>query len=82
MHRPDPLIGFLLKNCLLGIAVGWGILGGAVWLNVARLGDLLATADDVWIPLALGGMGFAVTFGSVAMGTAVFLLPKDGSDGH
>ncbi len=71
MHRPDRLIGFLLKNCLLGVAVGWGLLG-----------DLLATAENAWIPLALGGMGFAVTFGSVAMGTAVFLLPKDAPDGQ
>ncbi|MGE3294607.1 MAG: hypothetical protein AB7I59_21710 [Geminicoccaceae bacterium] len=77
---PPPLIAFLARNCLLGIASGWLLLGGLLLLDVGRLRELLFASEHWLLTLILAGAGFAVTFGSLAMGTAIFLLPKrDGS---
>ena len=74
---PGPtLILFLARHCLLGIATGWALLAALVVLDVAHLGKLLLTSEDWLLTLALAAVGFAVTFGSLAMGTAIFLLPR------
>jgi hypothetical protein len=75
--RPPTLLLFLGRNCLIGITTGWLILGAMLYLDIARLGELMFTSED-WLPaLVLSGAGFASTFGSLAMATAIFLLPKD-----
>lgn len=71
------LLRFLVRNCLIGIAVGWGILATLLYLDVARLGQLLLGSDQWFLTLLLAATGFAVTFGGLAMGTAIFLLPKE-----
>jgi hypothetical protein len=71
-----PLIAFLARNCLVGIAVGWLFLGGLILLDVGRIGELLFAAENWLLTLMLAAGGFAVTFGGLAMGTAIFLLPK------
>ena len=71
------LLTYLAKNCLLGILAGWLLLGLLISSNVARLGDLLFGNGIELTALILVGAGFAVTFGSLAMGTAIFLLPRD-----
>ena len=75
MRHDRRLLRFLARNGLIGIAAGWLVLAALVGLNVARLRDLLAAAEQGWLVLLLVAAGFAVTFGSLAMGTAVFLLP-------
>lgn len=78
MSAPDHrLLRFLARNCLIGIAAGWGILATLLYLDVARLGQLLLGSDQWFLTLLLAAAGFAVTFGGLAMGTAIFLLPKD-----
>jgi hypothetical protein len=69
-------IRFLARHCLLGIAAGWLFLAALIWLDVARLGHLLLHSEDRVLTLLLAAAGFGVTFGSLAMGTAIFLLPK------
>jgi hypothetical protein len=76
MHALPEHIRFLARHCLLGVVAGWCLLGALIWLDVARLGELLFRSEDRLLTLVLAGAGFAVTFGSLAMGTAVFLLPK------
>ena len=76
MPSPPPLIAFLARNCLVGIAVGWLFLGGLILLDVGRIGELLFTSENWLLTLILAAAGFGVTFGSLAMGTAIFLLPK------
>ncbi len=71
------LLLFLGRNCLLGILVGWSVLAGLLYFDVAGFGTVLFGAAERWLALAMAAAGFAVTFGSLAMGTAVFLLPKD-----
>jgi hypothetical protein len=71
------LLAYLGKNCLMGIGAGWLLLAVLIRANVARLGDLLFGNGLELTALILLGGGFAVTFGSLAMGTAIFLLPRD-----
>lgn len=78
MHAPDrSLIIYLAKNCVMGIIGGWLLLGLLISSNVANLGHLLFGHGIEFTALILVGAGFAVTFGSLAMGTAIFLLPKE-----
>jgi hypothetical protein len=58
------------------MATGWFLLGALIWLDIARLGELLLRSEDWLLTLTLAAVGFGVTFGSLAMGTAIFLLPK------
>ena len=71
------LLAYLAKNCLMGIVAGWLLLAVLIRANVARLGDLLFGNGLELTALILLGGGFAVTFGSLAMGTAIFLLPRE-----
>ena len=72
-----PLLVYLAKNCLMGIIGGWLLLGLLISSNVANLGHLLFANGIEFTALILVGAGFAVTFGSLAMGTAIFLLPRE-----
>jgi hypothetical protein len=71
------LLVYLAKNCLMGILAGWLLLGLLISSNVANLGHLLFGNGIELTALILISAGFAVTFGSLAMGTAIFLLPKE-----
>jgi len=53
------------------------VLAGMLYFDVAGFGTVLFSAADRWLALVMAAAGFAVTFGSLAMGTAVFLLPKE-----
>ena len=70
------LVPFLIRHAIGGCVVGWTIMAAFIYLDIGRLGQLLAAAEDWPLVLLLMGMGFAVTFGSLAMGTAIFLLPR------
>lgn len=67
------LLLFFIRHGLLGIAAGWAILGAL--LCFSSLGPLMFASDSWLLALFLSASGFGITFGSVAMGTAVFLLP-------
>ena len=71
------LLTYLAKNCLMGILAGWLLLGLLIHSNVANLGHLLFGNGLELTALILVASGFAVTFGSLAMGTAIFLLPRE-----
>lgn len=73
-------IRFLLRHGLAGVLVGLGAAAAIVALNVAQLRTLLLGVPDGWIGIALLGFGFAVTFGSAAMGAAIMGLRED--EGH
>ena len=71
------LTRFLLSHLALGAVSGWIFVGALFYFNVGGLGDLIA--DPVSGPLAAVMLLIVVTitWGSAAMGTAVFLLPRD-----
>jgi hypothetical protein len=75
--RDHRLLVFLARNCLLGVVAGWLFLAALLWLDVARLGQLLFASEHWLLTLLLAAGGFGLTFGSLAMGTAIFLLPKE-----
>lgn len=70
------LLSFLLAHLLVGILAGWTVLALLLWFDVAGLWTLIAEADggSAWLVLALLAFGFAITFGSLAMGTGVMGL--------
>lgn len=68
------LVRFLVRNALVGIATGWSLLAALLWGEAFGLRRLVFGGDHAAIALAMLAAGFAITFGSAAMGTAVFLL--------
>lgn len=75
--QPTSLIPFLARNCLIGILTGWIVLAGLLLADVARLRMLLFSSEQWALTLAMAAVSFAVTFGSLAMGTAIFMLPRE-----
>ena len=53
---------------------GWTMVGGLLWWDVARLGGLVMTSDLFPVPLSMLLAAFAITFGGLAMGSAIMAL--------
>jgi len=70
------LLRFLAGHLLVGIAAGWMVLAAMLWLDVGGLATLLWASPDWPVLLALLLFGFAITFGSLAMGTGVMELGR------
>ena len=68
------LIRFLGVNCLIGIAAGWTLLAALIVTDTANLRTLIANEASPGVPILLLATGFAVTFGSAAMGAAVMTI--------
>lgn len=75
--RDHTLLVFLARHCLIGVAAGWLLLAALLYLDVAGLGQLMRAEEHWLLTLILAAGGFGITFGSLAMGTAIFLLPKE-----
>lgn len=69
------IIWFLALHAAIGIAVGIAIAALLVLLNVAGINTMLHEAADPFVPMLLLFFGFAITFGSAAMGIAIMTLP-------
>lgn len=75
-----PLLRFLLHHCLIGIAAGWMLLAGLLLTDAMGLASLIFTSSS-WIEaMVLLLVFFAITFGSLSMGTGVMLLGGAESD--
>ena len=74
------LLKFLLTNAAFGVGVGWVLLAAIYAFDIAGIKTLSRQTDAGMAALYLLGVGFAVTFGSLAMATAVWLMPKDDDD--
>ena len=72
------LVSFLAFHCLAGVIAGWTMLGGLLWLDVAGLGVLVMASDLFPVPLLMLLAAFAITFGAVAMGSAIMGLGRSG----
>lgn len=71
-----PLFRLLAINLASGIAVALLLLTGILLLNPHRIRDLLLADENGVLVLLLIGCGFIVTFGSVAMGSAIMALGR------
>ena len=71
-----PLIRLLAVNLAIGASIAVLMLGGLLALNPGNLRGLILADRNGVAALALLAFGLVVTFGSVAMGTAVMALGK------
>jgi hypothetical protein len=76
----QPLIRLLVINLAIGVGVALLMLGGLLAINPHHLRDLILSDRSGGATIALLLFGLAVTFGSVAMGTAIMALGKSKDD--
>lgn len=72
------LIRFLAINAAIGTAVALILVGVLIWTDTQAIGRLILADRNPVLSIALLAFGFVITFGSVAMGTAIMALPYDG----
>ena len=73
------LIRFLALNAAIGTCVALILVGVLIWTDTHAIGRLILGDRNPVLSIALLTFGFVITFGSVAMGTAIMALPYDGS---
>lgn len=71
------LVRFLIAHGLAGIIAGWTALALIFITDVGRLGTLVFQGADWPLPLGMLMVAFGVTFGSLAIGSAVMRLGRD-----
>lgn len=72
-----PLIRLLAINLAIGATIAALMLGGLLALNPGNLRALILADRNGPAALLLLAFGLVVTFGSVAMGTAIMALGKN-----
>lgn len=77
-REPLPrLVRFLMGYAAFGALLGCGIAGALLALPGLPIGSLMANTSTPVAAIYLYFGSFAATFASLAMGTAIMLLPKD-----
>ncbi len=74
------LLRFLAVNCAIGIVAGWTLLAALILTDTAGLATLIWNSASPALPVAMLAGGFAITFGSAAMGAAVMMM-RNGDEG-
>ena len=76
------IVPYLIRNGLAGAGIGVLVVAAILVLDIGQVGTLLFNGSDTVVGLILMVWFFALTFASVAMGSAIMVLghrPK-GSD--
>lgn len=73
-------IGFMLRHCLFGMVAATVLAVGILWTDVGQVGTLIASSGEPILAFSLLLFGLFVTFGSVSMGVAVFMLGEERDD--
>lgn len=76
-----PLLRLLAINLAIGVCVAALMLGGLLALNPGGLRDLILADREGGAALGLLLFGLVITFGSVAMGSAIMALGNGGNGG-
>ena len=76
----QPLLRLLAINLAIGVGAALLMLGGLMAINPHNLRDLILSDRSGGATIVLLLFGLAVTFGSVAMGTAIMALGKSKDD--
>lgn len=71
------LLRFLAEQAALGVVLGSCATWLIVRLDAFGLATLAEAAPNGWLAIGLLFVGLALTFASLAMGTGIFLLPRD-----
>lgn len=77
----QPLFRLLAVNLAIGVSVAALMLGGLLALNPHGLRDLIVADSSPLVAAGLLLFGLVVTFGSVAMGTAIMMIGPGGDRG-
>ena len=77
----QPLLRLLAVNLGIGLSAAVLLLGGLLAVDPGGLRDLIIADREPAVALGLLLFGFLVTFGSVAMGTAIMTLGGDENGG-
>ncbi|HHK73939.1 MAG TPA: hypothetical protein ENJ57_02100 [Rhizobiales bacterium] len=77
----NQLLRFLGFHMLVGIFLGWCFAGFLFYTDYAGIWTLITHSSIGGIAAGLLLMGFAITFGSVGMGLAIFSLHYEDEDG-
>ncbi len=77
----QPLLRLLAINLAIGATAAALLLVGLIVLNPDRLRDLILADRSPATALGLLLFGFLITFGSVAMGTAIMAIGPGGDGG-
>ncbi len=70
-------IKFLALNALGGVAIGCGAAGLILWADAGGLGTLIAETSAPGAALGLLFGGFSITFGSLAVGSAIMMMAEN-----
>lgn len=76
----EPLFRLLAVNLAIGVAAAVLMIGGLLVLNPQNLRGLIAADRSPGVAIGLLLFGLLITFGSVAMGTAIMLIGRDDTD--
>ncbi|TVQ37843.1 MAG: hypothetical protein EA356_03600 [Geminicoccaceae bacterium] len=71
------LLRFLAEHAAIGVMVAAALTYLIVKVDAFGIASMAERSANGWLAVLLLFAGFAVTFSSVAMGTAIFMLPKD-----
>ncbi len=74
------LFRFLLINTLVGVGASWLLLAALLMADVWGLGGLVARSQDGVLAIAMLAAGFAITFGSASVATAVLTMRYEDED--
>lgn len=70
------LLRLLAINAAGGVMIGCSAAGGLLLTDAGGLATLFGETDSYFTASALLFGGFALTFGSLAMASAIMLLPR------
>jgi hypothetical protein len=76
LGRPYIVRHFLLPG-LAGVLAGVGGVAALLALDVGGLRSLMLGSGDGWVAAPLLCVGFAITFGSAAIGASVMAIGQD-----
>ncbi len=74
------LFRFLFINMTVGVIASWLLLAGLLYADVWGLGGLVARSSDGILAVAMLAIGFAITFGSASVATAVLVMRYEQDD--
>lgn len=76
--KPNSLLRFLFTSMCDGIAVGWSLLLMILWTDIGNVGSMVDASSVGGMAVVMLAVVFAITFGSVGMGVAIFMQRGDG----
>lgn len=73
----QPLFRLLAINLAIGVCVAVLLVSGLLYVNPGHLRELIFSDNAPLTALGLLAFGFTITFGSVAMGSAIMAMGSD-----